>query len=147
MEYRDLKERVTTWGHKSAEWLKKLVDKLITLLIFTQIIAVLKQNHESLGGEPMSEPYNSFVNFCSFVNLDFAQLLPIDCLSTDHFDHLDKLVTVTILGPIIVSVWESRGTAAEARGAGQRCGTPSPPKIMQRLFSVMIYNFGRLHAC
>ena len=72
----------------------------------------------------MAEPYNSFVNLVSFVNMDVSGLLPLNCLSEKYFDHFDKLVTTTIVGPLAVLVlvllfihpkWGTRFTRAKAR--------------------------------
>ena len=58
----------------------------------------------SVGGAQMAEPYNSFVNLVSFVNMDVSGLLPLNCLSDDYFDHFDQLVTATLFGPLAVLV-------------------------------------------
>ena len=50
----------------------------------------------------MGEPYDSFVDLISFVNMDISGLLPLNCLSETYFDHLDKLVATTIVGPLAV---------------------------------------------
>ena len=49
----------------------------------------------------MAEPYESFVQLISAVELDLPQLLPFSCLMGREWDHLDALLTVTVT-PVVL---------------------------------------------
>ena len=72
----------------------------------------------------MAEPYESFVGLISFVNMDVTGLLPLNCLNEAYFDHFDKLVATTLVGPSVVLAlvaaflhpkWGTVATRAKAR--------------------------------
>ena len=52
----------------------------------------------------MAEPYNSFLQAVSIVDLDILDLLPMNCLHTAYFEQLYLLFMATLLGPALVAV-------------------------------------------
>ena len=54
-----------------ASW-QSCSPRCVVFVITMQIIFTLKSNHTSIGGQPMAEPYESFVELTSIVDLDRA---------------------------------------------------------------------------
>ena len=68
----------------------------------------------------MAEPYESFVELTSIVDLDLPRLLPFSCMMERSWDHLDSLTSVTItpfalfaLGSALVRCSARRRSKAE----------------------------------
>ena len=45
---------------------------------------ILKNNHTSVGGEEMTNPYVGFLNFFAFLSLDVITILPLECVWRGH---------------------------------------------------------------
>ena len=52
----------------------------------------------------MAEPYESYLSIVSAIDLDFTEFLPLDCLSTEQFDHMDALVVVTMVPAVCLGL-------------------------------------------
>ena len=59
------------------------------------------------GAKAMAEPYKTYLSVVSVVDLDLTQLLPLNCMSADSFDHFDVLLATTLvpLGAALVLVF------------------------------------------
>ena len=79
-------------------WLTKRSQRTAILLVALQIITVLKANHDSMEGAiEMAEPYATYLSIVSVVDLDFASLLPLSCITASHVDHFDMLLVTTLV--------------------------------------------------
>ena len=67
---------IARWAHRNKSWLYKFGEKVVIFIITMQIIFTLKTNHTSIGGAAMAEPYDSFVNLASIVDLDLPRVVP-----------------------------------------------------------------------
>ena len=112
--------RIGRWAERNKSWLPNFSEKAVHFIITMQIIFILKSNHTSVGGAEMAEPYASFVELTSFVDLDVPRLLPFNCLAEREWDHFDSLVSVTIAplllfasGSVLVHAKYRRRTANE----------------------------------
>ena len=87
--------RIARWTERNKSWLPTFSKKVVLFIITMQIIFILKSNHTSVGGAEMAEPYASFVELTSFVDLDVPRPVPFNCLAEREWDHFDSLVSVT----------------------------------------------------
>jgi len=78
----------------------------VLFVIAMQIIFILKTNHTSVDGEEFAEPYDSFVELASVVDLDVPRLVPFGCFVETSWDHVDSLVSIT-LAPVFIFVFGS----------------------------------------
>ena len=115
-----LRTRLVRWAARNESWLPSFSEKVVLFIITMQIIFILKSNHTSVGGAEMAEPYASFVELTSFVDLDVPRLLPFNCLAEREWDHFDSLVSVTMTpimlfasGSVLVHAKYRRRTASE----------------------------------
>lgn len=61
----------------------------------------MDSNHLELGGEETPEPYRGFLVALSLFSLDFAQMVPADCLVSGSWTHYNSLVLETLV-PIVI---------------------------------------------
>ena len=117
---------VKEWMRRNESWLPTIGEKFILFVITMQIIFILKDNHSSLGGAQMSEPYNSFVGFLSILDLDIARMSGphFQCITPGHWGHFGGLVLVTSIAPVLyiliavaTSAWVQKSTTRDKAGA------------------------------
>ena len=85
-----------------------------------QIVLVISDNHVSLGGVPMAEPYQSFLDSLPVLNFEFTTLfLPASCMMDSVVDHLATLIVTTLLPVLIFSLLHG-GLAVEEHRARRK---------------------------
>jgi hypothetical protein len=121
------RQRIGKWTARNKAWLPNFTEKVVIFIITMQIIFILKSNHTSVGGAEMTEPYASFVELISVVDLDLPRLLPFNCLTEREWDHFDSLVSVTatpiflfISGSGLVQTKHCKSTARDSNQAHGR---------------------------
>ena len=62
------------------------------MFVTMQILNLLQANHDEVGGKELSSPYRDFVKAFDFVNLDFIQFVPLNCVYARGFDHGEALL-------------------------------------------------------
>ena len=68
-----------------------------------QVILILNTTHENVGGSEIPQPYAGFLSWFGFLTLDVIQLVPFDCAYERSFDHLDALLLVTLVPPLLLA--------------------------------------------
>ena len=91
-----------------------------------QVILILDTTHESVGGSEIPQPYAGFLSWFGFLTLDVIQLVPFDCAYERSFDHMDALLLVTLVPPLLlaaavgltlfakVNEWKSVGSLSDS---------------------------------
>ena len=57
-----------------------------------------------MGGAELHEPYATYVRVVSSVDLDVTTLLPLNCYSTSHFNHMHTLLSTTLFPVAVLAV-------------------------------------------
>ena len=92
------KTKLHAFATQNRTWISKLSQKFVLFLVALQIVTVLKTNHDSLeGARTMAEPYQTYLAVTSVVDLDIAQILPLNCISGSPMNHLDVLLMTTLV--------------------------------------------------
>ena len=68
-----------------------------------QVILILDTTHENVGGSEIPQPYAGFLSWFGFLTLDVIQLVPFDCAYERSFDHLDALLLVALVPPLLLA--------------------------------------------
>ena len=73
------KDKIIAFEEKHHQHIEAFSFRLAACFVTLQIIMLLQENRQAVGGKPVPRPYGSFISALHFLALDMIQFLPFSC--------------------------------------------------------------------